>query len=331
MTLTTLARWIPWLASVALLTIVLAALVVTDPDPPRHVHNLNPIFYPEPEPRPGYALAKVQVGSRNIPAYTLTLEDLSNNPRPAVILIHGGGITDLIEYANPQYKGEWFIPRYEHVPYSLAEAGFLVVAIDAWWAGERYRPEYAEIARDDTILAIFRAWVRTRTDVSTVVDELLSRDDVDPERIAVAGWSGGGITSLMAITKDDRIAAALAWKAGPDFLTKIEARGQSMLVDDSLDTNPEFIELLRREDPIYYYDRIPPRAVALIGNREDPAMPRQLAENFVEKLRPYYHDNPEHLLLSLYETPKPTHDLAPEPLVEGCRWLINVLGRHPEP
>ncbi len=318
--------WWPWVILAGVLGSAAAALLINDPRPPSQTYNLQATYYPEPIPRPGYQLTKERIGTRNVSAYVLSKEGSDGTPRPAVILSHGGGITDLLEYSHPQYKGEFFIPRFEHMPYRLAEAGFLVVAIDNWWAGERYKPEYAKMAQKEPIRSIFRAWVQTRIDVSSVIDVLEKRDDVDPKRIGVAGWSGGGIVSLMSIALDDRVATIVAWKAGPDFMTKIAARGQGMLVSDALKNDEGFIEELKAGDAIYHYKNIPPRPLALIGNLEDPAMPRVLAERFVELLEPYYTEHQERLRLSLYKTPKPTHDLTKASLVEGCEWLIHVLG-----
>ncbi len=317
--------WYPWIALVAVLGFATAGLLTIDPIPAKHTYNLQAVFYPEPSAHQGYQLTKVRIGERNVSAYVLTKEGSERSPRPAVILSHGGGITDLLEYKHPQYKGEFFISRFEHVPYRLADAGFLVVAIDNWWAGERYKPEYAEMAQAEPLRSIFRAWVQTRIDVSSVIDVLEKRDDVDPNRIAVAGWSGGGIVSLMSMALDERVATIVAWKAAPDFMTKISARGQGMLVSNAFKNDQDFIQELKEGDAIYHYENIPPRPLAIIGNYEDPAMPRILAEQFVELLKPSYAEHPDRLRLSLYKTPKPTHDLTRESLVEGCDWLIDVL------
>lgn len=318
--------WLPWFALVGALGVLLTGLLVKDPRPPKNNINLQPIFYPEPEARPGYTLSKVRIGKRNVAAYVLSKDGSESEPRPAVILSHGGGITDVLEYARPQYKGEFFIPLFDHVPYRLADAGFLVVAIDNWWAGERFEPKHAEMAQAEPYRSIFRGYVQTRIDVSSVIDVLVERDDVDPDRIGVAGWSGGGIISLMAISLDKRVATIVAWKAAPDFITMFSARGQAMLVSDALVNDEAFIEELKQGDAIHHYENIPPRPLALIGNLEDPAMPRVLVERFVELLKPYYRDHPERLRLSLYKTPKPTHDLLREELIEGCEWLIDILG-----
>jgi uncharacterized protein len=318
-------RWAPVYAIAIVLGVPLVWLLVNEPSVPDTVRNLEPVYYPEPVAKPGFELTKTRMGTRNVSAYVLSRTNAGDEPRPAVVLVHGGSIVDLLEYKHPQYKGEWFIPRHEHIAYGLAEAGFLVVAIDNWWAGERYEPRFAEMAQAAPIRNIFRAWVETRYDVSSVIDVLVARDDVNPKRIGVAGWSGGGIVSTMTIAHDPRVYTIVAWKAGPDYMTKIQLRGQTLLAGDALDKDEAFIQELKTHDAFYHLEAIPPRPIALIGNERDPAMPRQLAERFVEELKPYYEENPERLRLSLYKTPRPTHDLTPESLVEGRDWLIRWL------
>ncbi|MFA6240462.1 MAG: prolyl oligopeptidase family serine peptidase [Candidatus Hydrogenedentales bacterium] len=314
-----------WILAVGILGIVAVSLIVNDPKNEGLARGLKPTYYPEPVAKPGYTLTKECIGDRKVWSYLLSSDSSALKRKPAVILIHGGAMVDLISTAKPQYKGEWFIPLFESTPYRLAEAGIVVVAIDAWWAGERFDPERAKLAKNDPMASVFRGYVETTRDVSQVIDYLVNRDDIDPERIGVAGRSGGGIITLMAACKDDRITAAVAWKAGADFVKTTQLRGQGALLNEALNENAEFGESIRREDPIYLYQKIPPKALALIGNYDDPLMPRQAAQGIYEKLRPLYAAHPERLMIKLFETPKPTHDLEPAAFELGCEWLKRFL------
>lgn len=316
-----------WMAAVILLGVLAMVLLSTDPVNEGPVGGIKTTFYPEPVAKPGYTLTKDCIGERRIWAYVLSADPLPKERRPAVILIHGGGITDLIASPKPQYKGEWFIPQFDYIPYRLAQSDMLVVAIDTWWAGDRYEPDRAKLAQDDPLAALFHGYAETARDVSQVIDYLVSRDDVDPAKIGVSGKSGGGIISLMAACKDERIEAVVAWKAGADFITLCQLRGNGVLVSRSLSQNIAFREEIQREDPIYLYEDIPPKALALIGNRDDPSMPRQAAEALYAKLQPLYTAYPERLIMKLFETPRPTHDLEPAAFELGCEWLERFLTR----
>lgn len=316
-----------WVLPVTLLGVLAIALVITDPKNKEPVGDFKTTYYPEPVAKPGFTLTKECIGNRKIWAYVLSAEQPVPERRPVVILIHGGGITDLIATTKPQYKGEFFIPYFEFIPYRLAKAGMLVVAIDAWWAGDRYERDRAVLAQKDPMAALIQGWAETARDVSQVIDCLVRRDDVDPHYIGVAGWSGGGIVTLMAACKDDRVEAAVAWKAGPDFVKLAHLRGQAAMMNKSLNDNAAFRESIQRDDPIYLYQGIPPKALALIGNYKDPSMPRQVIQELYDKLQPLYVPNPERLMLKFFQTPEPSHDLEPAAFDLGCQWLERFLAQ----
>lgn len=310
-------------------TVVLGTLVIvllgTDSSAPPPARHVGSTYYPEPLAKPGFALTKEVIGERGVAAYVLETEAPGAGERPAVILIHGGGITDALESGKPQYKGEWFIPLYDYIPYRLAEAGFLVIAIDAWWAGERHRPEHDALARANPIAALFHGWVETSHDVSDVIDGVLARGSVDPRRIGVAGRSGGGIVALMTACTDERVVAVVAWNAGADFVAIANGRGQGILMNQAL-ADKAFREELQEADPIHHYRNIPPKALALIGNADDPLMPRQAAQALYDELLPLYTDAPHRLLIRFFETPQPTHELDAAAYNLGCEWLERHLG-----
>ena len=314
-----------WVAAAILLGVVAMILLAIEPVNEGPAGGLNTAYYPEPVAKSGYTLTKDRIGDRGIWAYVLSADPPPTQRRPAVILIHGGGMPDVIATAKPQYKGEWFIPLFDYIPYRLAQSGMLVVAIDAWWAGDRYEPARAELAQRDPIAALIHGYAETARDVSQVIDHRAGREDVDPANIGVAGKSGGGIISLMAACRDDRLEAVVAWKAGPDFVKLTHLRGDGVLMNKALSENPGLREEIQQEDPIYSYQNIPPKALALIGNFDDPSMPRQVVQELYEKLRPLYAANPERLMIKLFETPRPTHDLQRAAFELGCDWLEKSL------
>jgi dienelactone hydrolase len=96
----------------------------------------------------------------------------------------------------------------------LAERGFIAVAIDGRYHGERKSGK----GNADYHAAIVRAWrgggghplyYDTAWDVLRLVDYLQTRDDVDPARIGLIGISKGGIETYFAAAADPRIAVAV--------------------------------------------------------------------------------------------------------------------------
>ncbi len=92
----------------------------------------------------------------------------------------------------------------------LAKMGFIVLSYDAIGQGERMRHEnihhdagYALLPLGQTI-AGWMAW-----DSMRAIDYLLTRDDVDANRIGVTGNSGGGLNTLFTAALDSRVRAAV--------------------------------------------------------------------------------------------------------------------------
>jgi dienelactone hydrolase len=97
----------------------------------------------------------------------------------------------------------------------LATAGFIAVAIDARYHGERTK---AGKGAAEYNAAIVRAWngsgehpffYDTVWDVMRLLDYIETRDDVDVKRIGLIGTSKGGIETYLAAAVDERIAAAV--------------------------------------------------------------------------------------------------------------------------
>ena len=92
----------------------------------------------------------------------------------------------------------------------LAQMGFVVLTYDAIGQGERlvsgnihHEAGYALLPLGETI-AGWMVW-----DSMRAIDYLLTRDDVDPERIGMTGNSGGGLNTLFTAALDDRVRAAV--------------------------------------------------------------------------------------------------------------------------
>jgi dienelactone hydrolase len=108
-------------------------------------------------------------------------------PRPAIIALHGcSGL-----YNN---RGR-FDDRYTFYAQRWNAAGWHVVAPDSF--GSRGQSSIcAQTAAERTIKVAHR-----RDDVLRAAAWLIARDDVDPQRIAVVGWSHGASTALEVIDR----------------------------------------------------------------------------------------------------------------------------------
>jgi cephalosporin-C deacetylase-like acetyl esterase len=172
--------------------------------------------------RDGYRVEKLIFESR--PKFFVTADvyvPSSGHPRyPAVLGVSGHSLTSKAE------------PVYQHGWISLAKRGFIVLAFDPPGQGERslyYDPEHGrsrvalgtaqhtmaglQCILTGSSLANYEVWDGIRA-----FDYLLTRTDVDPKRIAVAGNSGGGTQSAYLAALEPRLASA----APSCFLTSSE-------------------------------------------------------------------------------------------------------------
>ena len=120
--------------------------------------------------------------------------------RPAVIVLHGTGGTK-----------EGLRPWLER----LADRGFVALAIDGRYHGERLGGEKGTKWYNEAIVRAWRAkpgesqahpfYYDTCWDIWRTVDYLQSRPDVAPDRIGMIGMSKGGIETWLAGAVDERV------------------------------------------------------------------------------------------------------------------------------
>jgi dienelactone hydrolase len=121
--------------------------------------------------------------------------------QPAVIVLHGTG-----------GRKEGLAGRLRE----LATRGFVAIAIDARYHGERATPATRGASPyQDAILRAYRTQQEhpflydTVWDVMRLIDYLQTRTDVDASRIGLMGISKGGMETYLAAAADPRIAAAV--------------------------------------------------------------------------------------------------------------------------
>lgn len=156
----------------------------------------------------GFSVEKLYFESR--PGYHVTaamfLPDKRQEKAPAIIFCSG--------HSENGFRSE----AYQRLILNYVKKGFIVLAFDPIGQGERiqYRPDelkggataehsYAGVQSFISGLppANYFVWDGIRS-----VDYLLTRKEVDPVRIGIAGRSGGGTQSAYIAAMDDRIVAA---------------------------------------------------------------------------------------------------------------------------
>lgn len=152
-------------------------------------------------------------------AYYLVPKD-AHTPSPCIVCLpgHGRGVDDIVGI-NPDGSLRESYGGYQ-MDFALqcVEHGYAALAIEQLGFGHR-RDERARKQSPETsscqpaagaALLFGETMLGWRVyDAMRSVDYLLTRDDVDPQRIAIMGISGGGATALFTAALDERIKAAV--------------------------------------------------------------------------------------------------------------------------
>jgi dipeptidyl aminopeptidase/acylaminoacyl peptidase len=115
---------------------------------------------------------------------------------------------------------------------------------------------------------------------------LVERGDVDGERLAIAGGSAGGYTTLCALTFREVFRAGASHFGVSDLeaLAKETHKFESRYLDRLIGPYPERADLYRERSPISFTDRLS-RPVIFFQGLEDKVVPPDQAERMVEALR----------------------------------------------
>ena len=114
---------------------------------------------------------------------------------------------------------------------------------------------------------------------------LVARGDADPERLAIAGGSAGGYTTLAALAFRDVFAAGISLFGVGDLeaLAKDTHKFESRYEEGLVGPYPEAAAIYRQRSPVHFLDRISCPVLVMQG-LDDKVVPPAQAEGIVEAL-----------------------------------------------
>jgi len=177
----------------------------------------------------------------------------SHGRRPVVIAMHG---------TSGNKEGMTPLCR------KLVERGFIAVAIDGRYHGERKTGKGTE----DYNAAIVKAWhgsgehplyYDTAWDVTRLIDYLQTREDVDPTRIGIIGISKGGIETYFTAAADPRLAVVVPCIGMQSFSWALKNnawQGRIATIQSSFDTVAKESGVTKPDSAFVkqFYDRVVP-------------------------------------------------------------------------
>src|SRR6266480_46498 len=206
--------------------------------------------------RPGYRIEKVTFESRPRLYVTANLYVPAGTGRRSAIL------SPLGHSANGK---AW--PSYQRLFSNLARKGYVVLAYDPFGQGERIeypgsRPgqsalgggtsEHEYAGRRLILLganfSLFRVWDGIRG-----IDFLLTRAEVDPERIGCCGQSGGGTLAQFLAALDSRIRVAVVSMGNTENLAQADVEPPGSADDAEQNIVPALARGIDRADLLYAF------------------------------------------------------------------------------
>jgi len=280
--------------------------------------------------------------SERVPGYLLLPDPKSfKGPRPVVIALHGtGGNKD--DMADIVLKA--------------AKAGFIGVAIDGRFHGERTKAGHGSAEYNAAIAEAFRTgkghpfYYDTSWDVMRLVDYLATRKDVDAARIGLTGISKGGIETYLAAAADPRIAAAVPYIGVQSFkwaLDNGQWRARVATIQEAFDA--AVAQAGKKDDVDFvreFYARvvpgidgkfdgpemlklIAPRPLLVVNADSDANTPIAGVRLAVRSAQPVYAAaNAADKLQLLVEEDTP-HRVNPEAIDAGIAWFVRWLMNPP--
>ena len=229
-------------------------------------------------------------------------------PLPAVVVTAGHAMADGKNY-----------DLYRTAQLDLVRRGFVVLAYDPVGQGERRLPgnshpvSYAAMLVGRTNLH-YMLWDSIRA-----LDYLVTRSDVDPKRIAIAGNSGGGLNTMYAMPLEPRFAAGAAFCCPCSYEAWIRDGGNHCVCN-------HLPGICRHIEQFQFVGLCAPRPFLVGAGQKDGIFPIEGVRDTIRRADAIYRFYDAADRLKLVEVPL-KHGWS-QPLREACcgwfdRWLQN--------
>lgn len=227
-----------------------------------------PTPYPTAHDKPLDATEAIKDESPDHTRYRVEFNGIAGGRVPAYLYIPKGAQPKhpgvLLQYGSGGNKNTNYIVL---IAQRFVRKGFVVLTIDSPGRGER-KAEKRGVMDGKTL--------ETLGDYSRAVDYLVTRSEVDPDRITYCGVSWGAITGLTFAAHDQRIKVMVSLVGGGGFLGLVPG-----------EVNEETRKSVQQWDPVFHVAKLAPRPLLLLNVTKDQLVPRPLSDA-LHKAAPKY-------------------------------------------
>ena len=263
----------------------------------------------------------MKIGKNHVPALLIYEKSRAGAFGPAVIELHAWG-------ESKSVKARRLAPR-------PALRGYVEAHIDLMGHGERAGPDLMQRAKDNFPRLGMDILKTTAYDVNAVIDYLDNRKDLGITKIGAAGYSMGGGVAVLAMTLDNRIAAAAAVNSGVcDYGASISNSVYGALQGWRTDAGRQIDSALQADyamlDPLLHLDNFQRRPLFLMCNRHDRIAGCESSILLAGKLASVYGAESNRIELVVNEGPRNDGDpmLSHMPDIETLKLVDRFLDKH---
>ncbi|MBO0720967.1 MAG: dienelactone hydrolase family protein, partial [Blastocatellia bacterium] len=244
----------------------------------------------------------------------------ATHPLPAIICLPGtGGTRQQLSDGRLQLSDR---PRTGWAR-ELARRGFLTISLDYRGSEARQQDIYTDALREQLEgrsqmgLLVF--------ETMRAVDYLLTRPDVDRERIGITGFSLGGAVTWYAAAADPRISVIVPVCGGAGTYEALLRHQQNARYHSQYFYPAGFLKQFPGDQPELFAS-LAPRAVLVVGRDRDQGMPVEGLRKLEQEVKKSYAERKAGERFAVYLTAG-EHTYTEDMFMQVSKWFQRFLGR----
>lgn len=200
---------------------------------------------------------------QRVPALIALPKDLGGK-LPCIIFLHGIGDDKLFMRRN-------------RLDVPFVEEGFVLACFDQLMRGERKLPRKTHWLKQGKVFRVRAA--HTVNDTRRLIDYLVTRPDIDPDRIYLCGASYGAITGAVVAAMDKRIKAVVLTYGGGDLPRMLTGKRMAeKLGAMRIPAQMIIWYFMSAWDPVKFVGRIAPTPLLIQNGKKDTMIPDACAQ-----------------------------------------------------